>query len=131
MQLKMKTTEPILIDFITDFNLESPSRGTVCFEARIQFEAQDIYKQVESEVHIITINNKNLTVFYLLDPDISTHHIPDTLYFNAADAVYHKNISLELRGVSALNGDYVLIITPTTAHCADSTLYELRAKKDN
>ena len=91
----MKTTEPILIDFITDFNLESPSRGTVCFEAMIQYEAEDIYKEVESEVHIITINNKNLTVFYLLDPEISMHHIPDTLYFNAEHAAYNKNISLE------------------------------------
>ena len=127
----MKTTEPILIDFITDFDLESPSRGTVCFQAMIQFEAQDIFKQVESEVHIVTINNKNLTVFYLLDPDISSHHIPDTLYFVAENTVYHKNVSLELRGISALSGDYVLTIAPTTAHCSDPTLYELRAKKDN
>jgi hypothetical protein len=127
----MKTTEPILIDFITDFNLESPSRGTVCFEAMIQFATDDMYKQVASEVHIITINNKNLTVFYLLDPEISTHHIPDTLYFNAEQAVYYKNTSLELRGISAMNGNYVLTVTPTTAHCSDPTLYELRAKKDN
>ena len=127
----MKTTEPILIDFITDFDLESPSRGTVCFEAMIQFEGQDIYKQVASEVHIITINNKNLTVFYLLDPEISMHRIPDTLYFNADHAVYRKNISLALRGTTVINGDFVLTITPTTAHCSDPTLYELRAKKDN
>ena len=127
----MKTTEPILIDFIIDFDLESPSRGTVCFEAMVQYKAADIYKQLESEVHIITINNKNLTVFYLLAPDISMHHIPDTLYFNADHAIYHKNISLELRGTTAVNGDFVLTITPTTAHCSDPTLYELRAKKDN
>ena len=86
---------------------------------------------MESEVHIITINNKNLTVFYLLAPDITTHHLPDTLYFNAKNAVYHKNISLELFGTSAINGKYHLTITPTIAHCSDSTLYELRAKKDN
>jgi hypothetical protein len=59
------------------------------------------------------------------------HHIPDTLYFNADHAVYHKNISLALRGATAVNGDFVLTITPTTAHCSDPTLYELRAKKDN
>ena len=127
----MKTTEPILIDFISDFDLESPSRGTVCFEAMIQYEAENIFKQVESEVHIITINNKNLTVFYLLTPDISIHHIPDTIYFNPEHAVYHKNMFLELRGITAVNGDYTLTITPTTAHCSDPTLYELRAKKDN
>jgi hypothetical protein len=127
----MKTTEPILIDFITDFDLESPSGGTVCFEATIQYEAQDIFKQLESEVHIITINNKNLTVFYLLNPDISMHHIPDTIYFNAKNAAYKKNISLKLNGTTAVNGDYTLTITPTTAHCSDPTLYELRAKKDN
>jgi len=127
----MKTTEPILIDFITDFDLESPSKGTVCFQAMIQFEAQDIFKQVESEVHIVTINNKNLTVFYLLDPDITSYHIPDTLYFAAENAVYRKNTFLSLRGISAINGEFVLTITPTTAHCSDPTLYELRAKKDN
>lgn len=127
----MKTTEPILIDFITDFDLESPERGTVCFDAMIQYESEDFYKQVESELHIITINKKDLTVFYLLDPDITIHHIPEILYFNAAHAVYHKNIDLEIHGNNPAGEEYIMTITPINTRCSEPTLYELRAKKDN
>ncbi|MEI9959489.1 MAG: hypothetical protein WDM90_24930 [Ferruginibacter sp.] len=127
----MEISNPILLEFINDFQLKSNESGTICFDAVIQYEAKNIYKQLDSEVNIMVIDKKHLTIFFLLDPDIIIHEVPDTLILNPFNFKYNKDVSLVIYGNDLVIGGYSVTVKPLNKNCAEGTLYELRAKKFN
>jgi len=127
----MEISNPILLEFINDFQLKPNESGTICFDAVIQYEAKNIYKQLDSEVNIMVIDRKHLTVFFLLDPDIIIHEVPDTLILNPFNFKYNKDVSLIIYSNDLVIGGYSVTIKPLNKNCTESTLYELKAKKLN
>jgi len=127
----MKATQDQLVRFISDFNLEMTGEGVVCFDASIEFRSSTIYRKLDSEVHIITLDLTGLSVLYLLHPDIPRLHIPDTLAFDPEQFTYFRNSNLVMASHNALFGKYLITITPLSNGCTEHTIRELKAKKFN
>lgn len=126
----MKTQVPTLQNFIRDFNLENPDE-TVCFLANIEFRTERLFKKMDTEIHIIYLTQTDLSVLYLLEPDILAHNIPDSISYSAENFVYNQNRSLLIRGVSPHHGPYTLMIYPLERRCYADTAKELMQKTFN
>lgn len=106
----MKTNESILVDFIKELNLEVPGVG-VCFNADIEFVTATIFKKFNCEVHIITMQQKQLSVLYLIYPLLAENGIPDTFAFDA-DIFSYQNRKLIITDYDLLRGKFTLSISP-------------------
>ena len=107
----MKTEAPLLQHFIQDFNLENEDHS-VCFTANIVFVTNEICKQMDSEVHLVTSKETGLSVLYLLDIDVREHDMPDTIPYNKENFFYNKKQFLSIREVSREYGTYKILIYP-------------------
>ena len=121
----------MLADFIRDFNLKTAEKEVICFDARIEYRAQGVYRRLESEVQIIFLEKTGLSVVYLLHPDISKYDIPDTFPFDPEQFVYIRNAALIIVGNHPGTGRFSVTIQTLDNSCEVDTVEELKAKNLN
>lgn len=112
----MKTNESVLAEFINDFNLEIPAVG-VCFNADIEFATATVFKKFNCEVHIITMQQKQMSVVYLMNDQLAESGIPDVFPFEPDNFSYNKNKTLVITDYDLLRGKFMLSIAPLKAKC--------------
>jgi len=120
----MKIFSQPLRDFINDFNLNIPDEG-VCFNASINFSSNILTLNLNSEVHIIHIEAKNMNVIYLLSSGIPKRSIPDMFEDHQNEFSYVFKDCLIVKGTSLSFGKYVLKIRPSGSNCSEETLAKL------
>jgi hypothetical protein len=79
----------------------------------------------------VTIGYRNLTVLYLLNPEVAIVGIPDIYYDGNEEFKYFKNRALFIKGESFIHGKYTLSIHLGYKKCDESTLAEIHAKMSN
>ena len=126
----VRKNNSILDNWIKDFHLQSPEDGSICFNAAIQYETVGHFKQLYSEVHIVHIYEKGLTVLYLLEPEIVKQNIPEMLYFDMQHFNYYPHMPMEIKDIGP-EGKYKMTITVKERICSDATKAELHEKKYN
>jgi hypothetical protein len=126
----MKEISKAFIDFILDFGLDE-NDDIICFDAVIYFTSNNKSIQLSTEVQITTIGYRNLTVLYLLNPEVAMVGIPDIYHDGNEEFRYFKNLALFIKGKSLIHGKYTLSIHPGNNKCDECTLAEIHAKMNN
>ena len=121
---EMKISSQPLSDFINDLDLNIPDKG-ICFNATINFSSKFLTLNLNSEVHIIHIDVKNMNVIYLLSSDIPKSSMPDMFEDHHDEFTYLFKDCLIVKGASLSFGKYVLIIRPSGSNCSEETLAKL------
>ncbi|UAY53094.1 hypothetical protein [Ferruginibacter albus] len=106
----MKITLQPLIDFITDFNLNTAE--VVSFNAKICFSSTFFSTIVEGNVEIINIHGKNINVVYLLGEDIEKYGVPNMFEDEHHKIEYQPNDCVIVKGRSESFDNYTIKIYP-------------------
>jgi len=123
------TTEP-LIDFINDFDLDTPDKG-ICFNATIHFSSQFLTLNLNSDVQIINIDALSMNVVYLFSHEIEKSGIPDMFEDHHEEITYLFKTCLIIKGHSLSFDNYVLTIHPMNSSCSEETLTKIHSKHLN
>lgn len=125
----MKTFSKSLTDFIQHFELAKPD-CSICFEAVIYFSTERTNIELETAIHIVRIENKNLDAIYLLNPEVIIHGIPDFYARNIHRFKYVTGKAFVIYGKIG-KSDFTLSIHPGKKECDDFTFEEIHAKTYN
>ena len=126
----MKEISKTFSDFINDFDLHEKD-DIICFDAVIYFTSNHKSIHLSTEVQIVTIGYRNLTVLHLLNPEVAMVGIPDIYHDGNEEFRYFQNLALFIKGDSPVYGKYTLSIHPGDKKCNESTLAEIHAKMSN
>jgi len=126
----MKITLQPLIDFVNDFDLNSPNKG-ICFNATIHFSSQFLTLTLNSDVQIININAKNINVIYLFSNEIAKSGIPDMFEDDHEKITYLFKNCLIIKGHSLSFGNFVVTIHPENSSCSEETLTKIHSRRLN
>ncbi len=112
----MKQITKQLRDFILAFDLAQPLNA-VCFDAMVFFYTDTLKLEIESEIHIVTIQAKNVDVLYILNPEISELGFPDMFQSSQCEIDFkeRKGLLIEYPGSETLR--YSILIQPTGKDC--------------
>ncbi|CAN5890502.1 hypothetical protein BH11BAC4_BH11BAC4_08710 [soil metagenome] len=126
----MKTSAKTLRNFILDFDLGCVDQS-VCFTAALAFTAEGVFKTLDTEIHVVTLQVTGLSILYLLSIAIAEQNIPDTLPFTEELFSYTKGQCLTIKGNSDHYGPYTMEIFPIEKICYPQTLEEIKHKTLN
>lgn len=127
----MKVSHPMLLNFIEDFKFQAAGTDLICFDADVVFLAQGRSKTVRTEIQIVTIAHSGLTMLYLLNPDVISSKIPETIFFENGKFMYLERSALLYLDQNDEYGKYTISIMPLNRQCSDEVLNGLKKMHDN
>jgi len=126
----VKQLNKSLFDFITAFELEDSLKG-ICFKAKLYFFTDRLKMETVSEVHIVTIDGKDLDILYILSTTIEIRDFPTMFVIGDFEVSFTHKDGLKLKSASPGLGSYTLVVQPTGKNCIEPTYQELNAKAYN
>ena len=102
--------------------------GSVCFDARIEFQSEQHFKQLETEIHLLSFAETGLYFLCLLHPDVERLDIPTELSYEEYNFDYEKEEGLLILGRDLKDKSFLLHIYPISPKCNPQTMEELRRK---
>ncbi|RYY46959.1 MAG: hypothetical protein EOO06_13360 [Chitinophagaceae bacterium] len=128
--MKQMSTYPEPLEaFIRQFNLQQ-TNGTICFDARVNYDAAAATGEFETEVEIISYPATGLYFIKLLHVDVHRLKIPSIIPYAEGAVTFEPAGQLKLytrhEGI-----DYQLTLFVTDNNCRPHTLSELRRKGNN
>lgn len=123
----MKQISKPITDFIGEFSLDHPIKG-VCFEAKLFVFSDKKTIELQSEVHIITIEAKALDIIYILNAALALKGFPDMFESTQVEVIFKQKRGLMLKGNSPDHGNYILLIQPDGKDCIAPSEAEMRAE---
>ena len=126
----MKQIAKPITDFVREFGLEHPIKG-VCFKAKLFVFADKNTIELESEVHIITIEAKALDINYILNDALALKGFPDMFEATQVEVMFKLKGGLMLKGNVPDQGNYILLIQPDGKDCIAPSEAQMRAEISN
>jgi hypothetical protein len=112
----LKQISKPITDFIEEYTLEHPIKG-VCFEARLYVFTDKQFIELQSEVHIITIEAKALDIIYILNAELDLKGFPDMFEATQVEMIFKQKKGLMIKGNTPGHGNYILLIQPEGKDC--------------
>ncbi|MEP7277321.1 MAG: hypothetical protein ABI813_01650 [Bacteroidota bacterium] len=74
---------------------------------------------MESEIHIISIEAKELDMVYVLNPELKSKGFPDSFEIGKVEASFKQKKGLLISGSGPDCGEYSILIQPTGKDCEE------------
>lgn len=126
---EVKQISKPITDFISEFSLEHPTKG-VCFEAKLFVFSDKKTIELQSEVHIITIEAKALDIIYILNTEFALKGFPDMFEATQVEVIFKQKAGLMLKANARGHGNFILLIQPDGKDCIAPSEPQMRAEID-